>query len=182
MEYRTPIGKYATPAQLSISRNLRSILPVTDNSLKPNILDDSKFQNVRKEMQFQQKKYYDTNTRELPELEKGTVVKVRDGKDWRPAVVLGTAKQSRSYFIRLESGQIWRRNRRHLIIVKGEDPANFFESRNQIVPPDSSCDTNESSSQNLTSEHLNTPLSEPLTNETRTRSGRLSKSPDRFSY
>ena len=183
LEYRnTPIDKYATPAQLLMSRNLRSILPVANNSLTPTIVDNSKFQQVRKEKQFQQKKYYDTNTRELPGLEKGTVVKVRDGKDWRPAVVLGKAKQPRSYFIRLESGQVWRRNRRHIIIVKGEDPANIFESRNQSVPPDSSCDINESSSQNLTSEHLNTPLSAPLTNETRTRSGRLSKPPDRFSY
>ena len=165
-----------------MSRNLRTILLVTNNSMKPNIIDDSKFQHMRKEVQFQQKKYYDKNTRELPELEKGTVVKVRYGKDWRSAEVLGKAKQPRSYFIRLESGQVWRRNRRHLIIVKGEDPANIFESRNQSVPPDSSCDINESSSQNLTSEHLNTPLSTPLANETRTRSGRLSKPPDRFSH
>ena len=57
-------------------------------------------------MQFQQKKYYDASTRELPELEKRTVIKVRDGKDWRPAVVLGKAKQPRSNFIRLESGQV----------------------------------------------------------------------------
>ena len=115
LEYRiAPIDKYATPAQLLISRNLRSILPVTNNSLKPNIVDDSTFQHVRKEMQFQHKKYHDINTRELPELEKGTVVKVRDGKDWRPAVVLGKAKQPRSFFIRLESGQVWRRHRRHL--------------------------------------------------------------------
>ena len=82
LEYRnTPVDKYATPAQRLMSRNLRSILPVTNNSLKPNIVDDSKFQHVRKEMQLQQKKYYDTKTQELPELEKGTVVKVRDGKD-----------------------------------------------------------------------------------------------------
>ena len=115
LEYRNaPIDKYATPAQLLISHKLRSVLPVTNNSLKPNIVDDSTFQHVRKEMQFQQKKYNDTNTRELPELEKGTVVKVRDGKDWRSAVVLGKAKQPRRFFIRLESGQVWRRNRRHL--------------------------------------------------------------------
>ena len=69
-----------------------------------------------------------------------------------------------------------------LIIIKGEDPPNIFESRNQSVSPDSSCDTNESSSQNLTSEHVNTSLSAPLTNETRTTSERVSKPSDRFSY
>ena len=183
LEYRnTPIDKYATPAQLLISRNLRSILPVSDNSLKPNIVDDSEFQQVRKQMQFQQKKYHDTNTRELPELERGTIVEVRDGKDWRHAVVLGKAKQPGSYSIRLENGQVWRRNRRHLIMVRAEDPFNNFENRNHIIPPANSYDTSESSSQTLRSEHSNTALSAPVTNETRTRSGRLSKPPDRFSY
>ena len=56
LEYRnTPIDKYATPAQLLMSRNLRSILPVSDNNLKPNIVDDSEFQQVRKQMQFNRK-------------------------------------------------------------------------------------------------------------------------------
>ena len=135
LEYRnTPTDKYATPAQLLMSRNFRSILPVSDNSLKSNIVDDSEFQQVRKQMQFQQKKYYDTNTRELPECERGTIVEVRDGKDWRHDVVLGKAKHPRSYFIRLESGQVWRRNRRHLIMVKAEDPFNNFESRIKLCP------------------------------------------------
>ena len=73
--------------------------------------------------------YYGASTRELPELKKGIVVKVRDGKDWRPAAVMSKAKQPRTYFVRLESGQVWGRNQHHLFTANWEDQVKLFQEK-----------------------------------------------------
>ena len=69
-------------------------MPIANNRLKPSIVYESKFKHVSKQMLLQQKKSYDVNTGYHPEIEKGTVVRVRDGKDCKPTAVLSTIKRS----------------------------------------------------------------------------------------
>ncbi len=86
LEYRnTPVtGLPHSPAQMLMSRTLRSKLPSTTNALTPQVIyprDDLL------DRQEKQKEIYDKrhNVRDLPPLFPGDVV--RDGKTWEPAII-----------------------------------------------------------------------------------------------
>ena len=66
-------------------------------------------------MQQKQKSYFDRQTRQLPELQWGDVVRVQRGKVWQPAVVLHKHEQPRSFVVRTPDGATYRRNRKHLL-------------------------------------------------------------------
>ncbi|XP_053402903.1 uncharacterized protein K02A2.6-like [Mercenaria mercenaria] len=115
LEYRnTPLACGKTPAQLLMSRQLRSILPVMDSNLEPRIPDKSSVRNKMQNIKNRSKFYYDRSARPMKSLEKGEGIRIRQGKTWQPAVV---SKQvnDRSYIVRTEDGGMYRRNRRHLL-------------------------------------------------------------------
>ena len=116
LEYRnTPVDNFASPAQLLMSRSLRSILPVLRKKLEPNPPLKSKVVNKRKLMQQRQVKYYNKGSKELKPFKSGDKVRVKqkDGK-WEKAVVSKLDRTPRSYHVRTEDGGIYRRNRRVL--------------------------------------------------------------------
>jgi len=100
-------------AQRMFGRRTRTLLPTTSYLLKPKVQEDVK------EKLFKQKskqaKYYNQNTKELPPLQKGEVIRVaakpgdRERK-WFKARVEDQV-DIRSYEVGTEDGRLYRRNR-----------------------------------------------------------------------
>ena len=133
LEYRnTPItGLEYSPAQLLMSRTLRSKLPTAEKLLQPKVDDAHK---ALKRRQVCQKTYYDKHAAPLAPLRPGDVVRVQHGNSWEPAIVADFWDQPRSYTIQTEQGLL-RRNRRHLR-KSAEHPPLYFPPTddNAVVP------------------------------------------------
>ena len=121
LEYRnTPItGLQYAPAQLAMSRLLRSRIPATHKALKPKIVENAHEQLIDRQERYKQQ--YDKHAHSLPSLKSGDVVRVRRNRRWEPAVVEAKHQAPRSYIIRGETG-ILRRNRRHLMKTSEQPP------------------------------------------------------------
>ena len=98
-EYRnTPISSMdLSPAQLLMSRRLRSKLPMSESLLKPAINDGAREQLTNR--QQKQQKYYNRDTRLLTSLSKGDVVHYIKGNKWEIAVVVNRHGAPTSYNI-----------------------------------------------------------------------------------
>ena len=109
LEHRnTPIsGLCYAPAQLAMSRLLRSKLPTSRSVLQPRVV------NAKPDLQERMKRDYDRGATSLKPLTSGDVVRVQRKSGWEPAVVQYTHESPRSYVVRHEGGEL-RRNRRHL--------------------------------------------------------------------
>ncbi|XP_015748130.1 PREDICTED: uncharacterized protein LOC107327924 [Acropora digitifera] len=67
LEYRnTPIDDVGSPAQLLMSRRLRSIIPTSDALLKPKVLDTHKVMEKMELKQRKEKRYFDGQTQAFP--------------------------------------------------------------------------------------------------------------------
>ena len=113
LEYRnTPVaGMTLSPAQMLMSRRLRSKLPSTAQQLRPAVV------NAKPQLANQKRKqeyYHNRGARHLPTLCPGDSVHMRKGKLWKPAVVVKLHHHPRSYIVACE-GAHYRRNRRHLL-------------------------------------------------------------------
>ena len=60
---------------------------------------------------------YNKSSRDLPPLEAGDHVRIYKDRQWRKAEVL-----PRSYIVRDERGQVFRRNRRHILATPNDPP------------------------------------------------------------
>ena len=116
LEYRsTPVDGLASPAQLLMGRQLRSLLLSTNQQLTPKTVDHTTFLSGRMKLQAVQKAYYDRLAYPLPPLKTGDPVYVQMAKgDWKPAQITATAKPPRSFQVRADDGAEYRRNRRFL--------------------------------------------------------------------
>lgn len=65
LEYRNTPTDVESPAKLLMSRQLRSILPITKNQLKPKVVPDDITRQKRKITQNRQKTYFDIGSRKL---------------------------------------------------------------------------------------------------------------------
>jgi len=102
-----------SPAQLLMSRRLRSTLPLTHSLLAPTV--NKGVTKQLKDQQERQQVYYDRGARPLPPLSKGDTVQYRTGNTWQPAVVIsGCLEAPRSYLIKNINNHTLRRNCRHL--------------------------------------------------------------------
>ena len=61
----TPVDNLASPAQLLMGRQLGSILPTTNQLLKPRLVNPVEFTTRREELQAKQKSYYDRTAHPL---------------------------------------------------------------------------------------------------------------------
>ena len=135
LEYRnTPIDGIASPAQLLMSRRLRSFFPSTGKQLQPQTVNADTAKKGLHRKQQRQKSYYDRTAAPLKPLYNGESVRVqqKDGR-WKPAVTTGQASTPRSYHIRTEEGGEYTRNRRHLL--KTGEHHSFHEHEGQQDEP-----------------------------------------------
>ena len=136
LEYRnTPVsGMKHSPAQLAMSRMLRSKLPTRADLLKPQVVDPSGTAAVLRDRQIQYKSAYDRKAGPpLTSLQPGDVVRHRRNGVWEPVIVTSKHGSPRSYIIRHEDGEL-RRNRRHLLKSKEEAPL-FLPPTLNVPPP-----------------------------------------------
>ncbi|KAK3732551.1 hypothetical protein QZH41_017842, partial [Actinostola sp. cb2023] len=92
----TPVGNYKSPAQLSMARRLRSILPMHHKS------------SVARNNQSSG--------------DDGETVRIQRDGDWKPAKVIEVADTPRSYRVETPDGAVYRRNRKHLHQDKSASP------------------------------------------------------------
>jgi len=115
LEHRnTPIDGVGSPAQLLMSRRLRSIIPTTKAQLQQKVLDSERVREKLKLKQDKQKHYFDQYAKHLPALEIGDRVRVQMGGRWKPGVVTGREETPRPYRIQTDEGAESLRNRRML--------------------------------------------------------------------
>ena len=103
-------GLEYSPAQILMSRRLRTKLPISSSLLKPKVVDVYDDLCAR---QLQQKFYHDRSAKPLPPLKKGDKVRFKKHNKWDDGIVCGPTSEPRSYVVRNAHGHI-RRNRRHL--------------------------------------------------------------------
>ena len=110
-----------SPAQRLMGRRTKSIIPITEEFLKPQIIDPQTVQHELKQNKLKQKFYYDVHTKCLSKLQVGdNVLMQRTGK-WRPSKVICVRQETPlSYDIMTPNGQTYRRNRHHLKKVRKE--------------------------------------------------------------
>ena len=139
LEFRNaPItGLKYSPAQILMSRRLRTKIPISRNLLKPEIVDVHDDLCAR---QIRQKVYFDRGTKPLPNLKKGDKVRYKTQNRWNDGIICDITNEPRSYLVRNANGCV-RRNRRHLCKMPNSYIANYdylFESVSDILPAQSS--------------------------------------------
>ncbi|XP_061877492.1 kinesin-1 heavy chain-like isoform X3 [Entelurus aequoreus] len=117
LEYRnTPVDGLKSPAQILMSRRLRSILPTTTQQLRPQVTPEATVHARRENCQQHQKQQYNRSTRLLSTLRAGAPICFQQGDGtWKSATVIRPAETPRSYHIETSDGESFRRNRRHLL-------------------------------------------------------------------
>ena len=181
LEYRNTPLKHAnySPSQLLNSRRLRSKLPVSAKLLQPAVVFNAKsiLQTSQKYMIDQ----YNQTARNMPPLVEKETVWLRDNNTWQPAIVRQQHEAPRSYIVENEKGSMLRRNRRHLKRGNppfGTDPVTVLETAHSELPSQYSNDTIVPSPQKPMARDMSVT---PKTNNlTYTRSGRISKPPNRL--
>ncbi|XP_060734892.1 uncharacterized protein K02A2.6-like [Tachysurus vachellii] len=106
-------GIKASPAQRLFSRRTRSLMPMHENLLQPKVINT---QQGQIENRNRQAAYYNRHAKDLSPLKQGDKVHVQPevhNDTWRKATVVKPVDY-RSYDVQLDSGNILRRNRRHL--------------------------------------------------------------------
>ena len=140
----------------------------------------------------------------LKDLQPGDTIRVRKDKSWAPAQLVSQASAPRRYNVRMPSGRVVIRNRRHILRTREGDifePARIqYRCRNEVednetqpsgnlhTPTTTPVVTPENGNQRAN--HAPTPpnlqvappAATPVPAEIRTRSGRISRPPDRFGF
>ena len=191
LSYRsTPLQNGMAPCELLMGRRLRTQLPVLPQTLMPRTsmqdLEDVKKREDR--YRANQMVNYDRRhaSHELPDLQPGDTVWVRDQS--RFGEVVEKAQQPRSYHIQTNQG-IVRRNRRALVALQGQPstvrqqdpPVRVYAEMpedNRVGEPETSSSPPRAQQVIRGRQGVSTPRAPP---ETRTRSGRLVKPPQRLS-
>jgi hypothetical protein len=116
LEYRnTPLKSGYSPAQLSMGRQLRSILPTTAENLKPKTIPSQLVMESIRQEKMKGKGYYDRQSKPLEPLQIGQSARIQQpDKTWQPAVVIDKHNE-RSYSVQTPNGVIYTRNRRDLL-------------------------------------------------------------------
>lgn len=119
LNYRaTALSNGYSPAELLMSRKLRTFVPLLSSSLEPVTPNKELLRDKEKRRIEKQAFYYNKGhcARDLEELNSGQMVWIVDLK--RKGIILEKDQNPRSYIIKCGSSQI-RRNRFHLIPLRG---------------------------------------------------------------
>jgi hypothetical protein len=110
----TPKEDGSSPVQKLMSRRTSTLLPTSENLLKPQVVEG--VPDIITERKLKAKQQYDKTAKPLQELKIGERVRIQPtnySKQWKPGVC--TAKVGpRSYLVRTDEGQTYRRNRKFL--------------------------------------------------------------------
>ena len=189
LSYRaSPLQNGLAPCELLMGRRLKTQVPTLPHMLLPRVQQPDLKTVREKEEKYRSDQMLTYNrrhdSRELPELQPGDSVWIRDQS--RYGKITQKAQQPRSYHVKTGHGTV-RRNRRALIAVQGQPTrtsvpessmSDDLESPDNPGERDSSTGSQRTQQINLNQQGASTPTAET---ETRTRSGRLVKPPKRLS-
>lgn len=121
-----------SPAQLLMSRSLRTKLPVLESSLKPKVCNSETYKKFNDARLSKMRYYYNRNVKDLPPLNVNDKVMFKKSPDscWIPGRVKEVCPEPRSYVVDNNSGA-YRRNRQHIVKFKDYQhplPSNFTDS------------------------------------------------------
>lgn len=111
-----PIDGENSPANVLMSRNLRSLLPQVNKKIQPKLYNKRRFDRFIDNTQRKQKMYFDRKgTKKLDELENNCLVNVqlKPKSQWQSAKVVKKVG-IRSYKILLKNGRSYIRNRKYI--------------------------------------------------------------------
>lgn len=110
----TPIYENISPAEILMSRKLRTTLPVTTNKLRPNV-SNMYNKKITKHRQDVQKKYYNKKSTVLVDIQENSpvYVQIKPFSNWLPGVVIKKIRD-RTYIVQMKNGSILTRNRRFI--------------------------------------------------------------------
>ena len=133
LEYRnTPVtGTSFSPAQILMSRTLRSNILVTKQLLKPAIVDPRA---QLMQQKLKRRVYYDRPARSLANLQLGDTVCIRRKNTWQLAIVTKVDLHPRSYWVDNVIRSGLHRNRRHLLRMN-EPPPVLMTPEDDVVTP-----------------------------------------------
>ena len=147
LEYRnTSVSDtLGSPAQRLMGRRTKALLPTSQKLLQPKTISPRTVHHKLCQRKERQKYYYNKHSKPLDELTPGDQVMVKNKDKWQPAKVISKTAPC-SYIIKTTTGQIYRRNRRHLKKSKanymlkpkidtGIDDHDTEESTNESEPP-----------------------------------------------
>ena len=188
LEYRnTPISSsMPSPMQLLNGRRARTLLPVTENLLKPKIMDPRNVKENLQQMKEKQREFYDRGASPLSSLKVNDPVRLQMGKEWIPGRIVSSEVAPRSYKVKTDQGSILRRNRRVLNPVPTENKtktcmnSEFYELQDNddsIVPNNEANDQSQASASPMDSGDVKPPDD---TSIYRSRSGRAVVNPAWF--
>lgn len=168
--HNTPVaGLSASPAQILMSRQLRSNLPVTKELLKPKVVEVYREKLARQEII---KKTYDRNAKcSNSTFNIGDNIVVRNKKVWLPAQVVQQHESPRSFIVKTERGELVRRNTSQL--KQSLNAPNFQQDDTDGI-------SESALSSGMQEEKTVTVVPPDLSNVVTTRSGRVVRAPNRL--
>lgn len=120
----TPNPEFS-PVQKLMSRRTLTKLPTQNKLLQPHTVDSKEVAENIRHRQNKYAKYFNTRATSLQELKEGDTVRVRVQNQWKPAkLIAARTMEPRSYDLKMENGNTWRRNRRD--ILKTAEPKTIF--------------------------------------------------------
>lgn len=124
-----PLDGENSSANALMHRNLRSIVPETNNKFLKKF-NKQKFNSYITKNQQNQKKYYNKRTKTLSLLKNNQLVKIqiKPKTPWQTGKILKKVS-FRSYLVQIENGKIFRRNRKFIREFKTSN--NFFPQSSQ---------------------------------------------------
>ncbi|UYV78984.1 K02A2.6-like [Cordylochernes scorpioides] len=110
----TPHNNLPSPAQILMSRKLRSIIPSKTSQFVPSMINNEAIQKQLVDNQVKMKNYYDRHTRPADPLSINDRVWFRKDKRWIPGQLKNQANEPRSFYVKDQEGNEYRRNRIHI--------------------------------------------------------------------
>ncbi|UYV61569.1 K02A2.6-like [Cordylochernes scorpioides] len=110
----TPHNNLPSPAQILMSRKLRSIIPSKTSQFVPSMINNEAIQKQLVDNQVKMKNYYDRHTRPADPLSITDRVWFRKDNRWIPGQLKNQANEPRSFYVKDQEGNEYRRNRIHI--------------------------------------------------------------------
>ncbi|UYV70568.1 K02A2.6-like, partial [Cordylochernes scorpioides] len=110
----TPHNNLPSPAQILMSRNLRSIIPSKTSQFVPSMINNEAIQKQLVDNQVKMKNYYDRHTRPADPLSIKDRVWFQKDKRWIPGQITNQAHEPRSFYVKDQEGNEYRRNSIHI--------------------------------------------------------------------
>ncbi|XP_063219171.1 uncharacterized protein K02A2.6-like isoform X2 [Bacillus rossius redtenbacheri] len=134
-EYRnTPLSSLnISPCQLLMSRQIRTLLPVTSQMLQPKVEKDAHKKMILNQERCKQQ-YDKTALKQASEFREGdkVVIKTNKNAQWEPATVVRIHDAPRSYVVRNQNGREVRRNETH---IKASSKTEESERHQEVILP-----------------------------------------------